>query len=198
MAFCGKCGAQVSEDCVFCGHCGTRLAPAHEPVCKNCGAKLEEGMFFCSKCGTRVDNLDGVTYAPAPVPTPVPVRPAVQPTVQPTIQPVVQSWQSAAEQELYRKKLIGYYKGITQISGEFVLTNKKITYTPMAMYLLHQPFSISMNQILSASRTSVMGINLCIRVNTTDGKSHVFALGFLNESDIDRVVDMINQFRHTA
>lgn len=194
MAFCGNCGAQVSENSVFCGHCGARLAPAREPVCKNCGAKLEDGMFFCSKCGTRVENLD----EPACTPAPVPARPAVRPTVQPVTQPAAQSWQASSEQELYRKNMIGYYKGITQISGEFVVTNKKIMYTPMAIYLLHQPFSIDMNQILSASRASVMGMNVCIRVNTTVGKSHLFAFGIFNEGDIDRVVGIINQTKQTA
>jgi ribosomal protein L40E len=191
MAFCGKCGTQVPEDSVFCGHCGTRLAPASEPVCKNCGAKLEDGMFFCSKCGTRVEDPDKPTYTPAPVPAKPAVRPVVRPVVQPTVQPT-------GEQELYRKKMVGYYKGITQISGEFVVTNKRITYAPMGIYVLQQSFEIGMNEISGASRTSVMGINLCIRVNTTDGKSHVFALGFLNEGDIDRVVDMINQAKQTA
>ncbi len=187
MAFCGNCGTQVPEGSVFCGHCGARLAPVgRERVCKNCGAKLEEEMFFCSKCGTRTESTDGLTYAPAPVPA----RPAAQ--------PAAQFRQPAAEQELYRKNMIGYYKGITQISGEFVVTNKKIMYTPMAIYLLHHPFSIDMNQILSASRASVMGMNVCIRVNTTVGKSHLFAFGIFNEGDIDRVVGIINQTKQTA
>jgi|GEM_PF-5419611 len=179
MAFCGKCGAQVSEGSVFCGRCGTKLAAAcKERICKNCGAKLEDGLSFCSACGVRADSEPTDHNNEA-----VPVKTTVQPF---------------AEQELYRKKMIGYYKGLMQISGDFVVTNKKITYKPMALYPLHKPFVISMNQVLSVSRASVMGINLCIRITTADGKSHTFAFGIQNESDIDRVVDMINRARQAA
>lgn len=185
MAFCGKCGAPVPDGSVFCGHCGAKLAAdVKELICKNCGAKLDEGLLFCPSCGAKAD-AEPARQISAPVQ--VPIKTEVQPAVSP-----------AAEQELYRKKMIGYYKGPIQIAGDFVVTNKKITYTPMPLYPLYKPFTIRMNQVESASRVSVMGLSLCIRITVSDGKSHTFAFGIQNESDIDQVVDLINRAKQAA
>jgi hypothetical protein len=104
--------------------------------------------------------------------------------------------QNEAEKELYTKNLIGYYKGPRQIAGTFLVTNKKVSYTPLKiMYLLDKPVTINMSEIANAERASVLGMNLCVRITTTSGKSHLFGFGIQNKNDIQNVVDLINSVK---
>ena len=49
MAYCGKCGTQLSEGVKFCPKCG-------EEIIKNCGNELNEREKFCPKCGAQMSN----------------------------------------------------------------------------------------------------------------------------------------------
>ena len=49
MAYCGKCGTQLSEGAKFCPKCG-------EEIIKNCGNELNEREKFCPKCGAQMSN----------------------------------------------------------------------------------------------------------------------------------------------
>ena len=103
--------------------------------------------------------------------------------------------QNEVEKELYTKNLIGYYKGPRQITGTFLVTNKKFSYKPLGMYLLDKPFTIDMSEIADAERASVLGMNLCVKITTTSGKSHMFGFGIQNKNDIQIVVDLINSVK---
>ena len=163
--FCPNCGTKANDGDLFCSNCGFRFGDTKELKCENCGNKIKEDDVFCPNCGHKVRS-DGENNN------------------------IIKD--NFSETELYRKNMIGYYMGLRQISGTFVITNKKITYTPLAMYVFNKPFEISMNEITGAERASVMGINLCIRINTISGKGHLFALGIQNSSDIQPVIDLIN------
>jgi hypothetical protein len=182
MSFCSSCGFKIPGGMQFCGKCGARILPAKkENVCMECGSPMEEGMLFCGKCGTKVSG--------SAQPSPAGSRPPNN---------VRNVGGNTVENELYRKNLIGYYKGLTQISGQLLITSKKIVYTPLPIYVLSKQFTISMNEVLNAERASVMGINLCIRITTISGKSHMFAMGIQNSSEIQHVIDLINNARQGA
>ena len=51
MAFCGKCGTQLSEGAKFCPKCGSP-SNYRASLCPKCGTQLSEGAKFCPKCGS--------------------------------------------------------------------------------------------------------------------------------------------------
>lgn len=97
-------------------------------------------------------------------------------------------------QKLYSAKSVGYYtKSIPpQITGSFEVNTKYVTYTPLPFYVMYKPFIISMSDIISVTRTRVMGLNTCITIQTND-KKYLFALGFT--ANINDVVSKINRHK---
>lgn len=51
MAYCGKCGTQLSEGEKFCPKCGSP-SNYRASLCPKCGTQLSEGAKFCPKCGS--------------------------------------------------------------------------------------------------------------------------------------------------
>jgi Primosomal protein N'' (replication factor Y) - superfamily II helicase len=184
--FCPKCGTKANDGDLFCSKCGYRLGQPESITCVNCGSTIKAGMTFCPKCGRKVGSAaDNSTN-----------NSVVDNHVINGTDNIRQNVTS--ETELYRKGMIGYYAGIggmRQISGTLVITNKRISYKPLGIYVLDKPFEVGMNEITRAERASVMGIKLCIRVYTISGKNPLFALGVQNSKDIDYVIDLINKNR---
>ncbi|MDF2822262.1 MAG: zinc-ribbon domain [Clostridiales bacterium] len=142
--------------------------------CVKCGFQISEGEVFCGNCGARGSENSN----------------------QKTVSFISNcSMSNEEEKELYKKHLIGYYTGLKQITGTFLITNKKISYKPLPIHILKKEFSLDLNEILDAERASVLGMNLCIRVTTTSGKSHLFGFGIINKNDIQMVVDLINNVK---
>ena len=55
MAFCGKCGTQLSEGAKFCPKCGSPSNYRANP-CPKCGNQLSDAAKFCPKCGSSVGS----------------------------------------------------------------------------------------------------------------------------------------------
>ena len=56
MAFCSKCGNELSGNTRFCGKCG-KDQTASQALCTKCGEELDENEKFCSACGTAVVGI---------------------------------------------------------------------------------------------------------------------------------------------
>lgn len=188
---CKVCNNELNENAVFCPKCGSPVEKNMSTFCPKCGTKIIMGDLFCGSCGYKIGESENVICK--------------------NCGSIIKNGagfctkcghkireDNTSEKELYQKKMIGYYTGIAglnQISGTLVITNKKVTFTPSAIYVLNKKVVINMDEIAKAERASVMGINLCIRIYTTYGKKHLFALGIQNSKDIQNVVDLINNNR---
>ena len=55
MAFCGKCGTQLSDGAKFCPKCGN---PSNDGkiICSMCGAEFSNKAKFCPKCGNPTES----------------------------------------------------------------------------------------------------------------------------------------------
>ena len=80
---CPKCGAVLDGDSAFCGKCGASLSESAESFCTQCGAKLEPGATFCSACGKGVSEMSGSSDAGASPSGPAPGRTANAPNNEP-------------------------------------------------------------------------------------------------------------------
>lgn len=57
MRRCGRCGAELGEDCYFCTKCGKETKKLETEIfCDVCGAEIEDGHIFCTECGTNVTD----------------------------------------------------------------------------------------------------------------------------------------------
>ena len=55
MAFCGKCGTQLSDGAKFCPKCGS---PSNDgiKICSKCGSEFSKKAKFCPKCGNPIES----------------------------------------------------------------------------------------------------------------------------------------------
>lgn len=182
MSFCIKCGNQLNDDSAFCSKCGTKVESKATNICSRCGAEMEDGMLFCSKCGTKITNQTLGNTGVEQIYTP----PQQQYTTQ-----QFNSVPNPIEQELYSKNWISLNTALTTVSGKIIITNKKITFKPMAIYhAFHNEVIIAMSEVDRAEKGGGLGFGLSIYTNA--GKKYFFNMGIQNTSEIQSVVDLIN------
>lgn len=67
MAYCRKCGGELSPDANFCKECGEKKTSAQgDPaLCPECGTTSSVGAKFCKKCGYPLKSVDVVIDVPS-------------------------------------------------------------------------------------------------------------------------------------
>ena len=130
-------------------------------------------MAFCGKCGAQLApdasfcGKCGASQAPASPHSPV------------------------NEKELLRLNMVGNNSALTQVTGTLIISNKKIEFHPLGMYIFSKPILIPMSDITGVGPTKIMGLEIGLRVNTVSNQSYVFNVGLQNISKITQIVNTI-------
>jgi hypothetical protein len=130
--------------------------------CVKCGASLAPDAVFCGKCGVK--QTSAATSA---------------------------ANSGLGEKELLRLNMVGHNSALTQVTGTLIITNRKIEFRPLAIYVLSKPVIIPMSDVSGVGPSKILGLEVAIRVNTVKGQSYVFNVGMQNMSRVQQIVDTI-------
>jgi molecular chaperone DnaK (HSP70) len=183
----------VAMGLVFQPLVAAKDAPAGEPAkparfCASCGKPVKEGAAFCGNCGKPAGMK------------PMEQEPGMD--LKALSESIVTSGAGAGNipqtSTLLKPPIyVCYYHDIRQSTGKLSIFTDKIVFKAMAVIGGGYSHEYSMSDVLLAERASKMGINLCIKVSTKQGKSYVYALGLGYADIINEVVRLINHHKGT-
>jgi hypothetical protein len=130
--------------------------------CVKCGAQLAPGAVFCGKCGVNQ------TSAAAPA-----------------------AGFGLGEKELLRLNMVGHNTALTQVTGTLIITDKKIEFRPLGLYVFSKPVLIPMGDIVSVGSAKILGMEVAIRVIDVRNRSYEFNVGVQNIGRVKQIVDTI-------